>query len=57
MPRPKRNDKPEKLNLNVAKRTKQRAFALATDRKTSISRLFEFLIEEEDARQKRKATA
>lgn len=43
--RPRRTDSPQKLNLFVAKRAKQRAFAMASNASISISKFFENLVD------------
>jgi len=52
MARPKRLKTPTSLNLLVEKRSKQTAFRLACNRKISVGRLFEQLVEAEETRAK-----
>lgn len=46
MSRPKRIKQPVKLNLLIEQKTKRRAFKIACDRKISVGRLFEILLDE-----------
>lgn len=50
MARPKRLKSPTRLNLLVDRGSKKDAFALATERKVSIGRLFELLVAAEKKR-------
>ena len=50
MARPKRLKSPTRMNLLVDRGSKKDAFALATERKVSIGRLFELLVAAEKKR-------
>lgn len=47
MARPKRLKTPVKLNLLIEQKTKRRAFKMACEKKVSVGRLFEMLLDAE----------